>query len=307
MVVRVYFAAGAALWAEYQGALWQAFQDAGLAVALSDTCDDPAGVDYIIYAPSSPLQDFTPYTRCKAVLSLWAGVERVVGNATLTQPLCRMVDPALTEGMVEWVVGHVLRHHLGMDRHIVNPDHLWDQTCPPLARERPVAVLGTGALGAACGAALRALNFPVILWGRTAKDGCLHGQTGLAQALRTAQIVVILLPKTPETEDLLNAETLALLPRGAVILNPGRGAIIDDAALLTALDSGQVGHATLDVFRIEPLPADHAYWAHPHVTVTPHIAADTRPASAARVIAENVRRGEAAEPLLHLVDRARGY
>jgi glyoxylate/hydroxypyruvate reductase len=307
MAVQVYFAAGAALWDEYRDALSLAFDDAGLDADLRDRCDDPVEVDYIIYAPSSALQDFTPFTRCKAVLSLWAGVERIVGNATLTQALCRMVDPALTEGMVEWVVGHVLRHHLGMDRHIVNPGRIWDNTCPPLARERPVTILGTGALGAACGAALRALNFPVSLWGRTEKPGCLHGDAGLEKALTGAQIVVILLPKTPETENLLNAERLAMLPRGAVIVNPGRGAIIDDAALLAALDSGQVGHATLDVFRVEPLPADHPYWAHPRVTVTPHIAADTRPASSSRVIAENIRRGEAGEPFLHLVDRARGY
>jgi glyoxylate/hydroxypyruvate reductase len=307
MTTHVYFGAGQGLWAEYHAALQAAFSDAGLDVVLTATCDDPAKVDYIIYAPSSPLQDFSPFTRCKAVLSLWAGVERIVGNTTLSQPLCRMVDPALTEGMVEWVVGHVLRHHLGMDRHIVNHTHIWDNTCPPLARERPVTVLGTGALGAACGAALRALNFPVTLWGRTAKDGCLHGDDGLRQALAAAQILVLLLPKTPETENLLNGARLAMLPRGAVIVNPGRGALIDDDALLAALDAGQISHATLDVFRIEPLPADHPYWAHPQVTVTPHIAADTRPISAARVIAENVRRGEAGEPLLHLVDRVRGY
>ena len=96
-------------------------------------------------------------------------------------------------------------------------------------------------------------------------------------------------------------------PRGAVILNPGRGPLIDDAALLAALDADLIGHATLDVFRTEPLPADHPYWAHPRVTVTPHIAADTRASSASRVIAENIRRAEAGEPLLHRVDRALGY
>ena len=305
MMTTVLFAAPA-LWAEYRTELPKALAEAGVeATVVTDAT--PEAVDYIVYAPASPLQDFTPYGRAKAVLSLWAGVERIVGNATLTQPLCRMVDPGLTEGMVEWVVGHALRHHLGMDRHIVNPGHVWDPTCPPLARERPVAVLGMGALGAACATALRALNFPVTGWSRTAKPGCLHGEDGLRQALSTAQIVVLLLPKTPETENLLNAERLALLPEGAVILNPGRGALIDDAALLAALDRGQIGHATLDVFRVEPLPPDHPYWSHPRVTVTPHIAADTRTYSAARVIAENIRRGEAGEPFLHLVDRVRGY
>jgi glyoxylate/hydroxypyruvate reductase A len=298
--------AAPSLWPDYRTALPHALAEAGVTAEVV-TEAQPETVDYIVYAPSSPLQDFTAYTRTKAVLSLWAGVERIVGNTTLTQPLCRMVDPGLTEGMVEWVVGHTLRHHLGMDRHIVNPGHVWDPTCPPLARERPVAVLGMGALGAACAAALRALNFPVTGWSRTEKPGCLHGEDGLRQALAMAQIVVLLLPKTPETENLLNADRLALLPKGAVILNPGRGALIDDAALLAALDAGQIGHATLDVFRVEPLPTDHPFWAHPRVTVTPHIAADTRTSSAARVIAENIRRGEAGEPFLHLVDRARGY
>jgi glyoxylate/hydroxypyruvate reductase A len=294
------------LWPDYRTELAKALEEAGI-VARVVTEAAPETVDYIIYAPSSPLQDFAPFTRTKAVLSLWAGVERIVGNTTLTQPLCRMVDPSMSEGMMEWVVGHTLRHHLGMDRHIVNPDWVWDPTCPPLARERPVTVLGTGALGSEAAAALRALNFPVTSWGRTAKPGCLHGEDGLRRALSTAAILVTLLPKTPETENLLNAERLALLPKGAVILNPGRGALIDDEALLAALDRGHIGHATLDVFRVEPLPQDHPFWSHPRVTITPHIAADTRTTSAVRVLAENIRRGEAGEPFLHLVDRVRGY
>ena len=306
MTLCIYFAAPA-VWDEYCELLPALLREAGIAAEVVTEVRDPALVDYIIYAPSAPLQDFTPFVNCKAVLSLWAGVERIVGNATLTQPLCRMVDTGLTEGMVEWVVGHALRHHLGMDRHIVNPGHVWDPTCPPLARERPVTILGMGALGSACATALRALNFPVTGWSRTAKPGSLHGEDGLTQALSTARILVTLLPKTPETENLINARTLALLPEGAVILNPGRGPLIDDEALLAALDTGHIGHATLDVFRVEPLPQDHPFWSHPRVTVTPHIAADTRAITASKVIAENIRRGEAGESLLHLVDRARGY
>ncbi|MBA4352841.1 MAG: glyoxylate/hydroxypyruvate reductase A [Rhodobacter sp.] len=310
MTLTVLFAASDANWQAYAEPLRTALAAAGLTAHLTRNAT-PETVDYIVYAPTSPLQDFAPYTRCKAVLSLWAGVERIVGNPTLTQPLCRMVDPALAEGMVEWVVGHALRHHLGMDRHIVNPARIWDPTCPPLARERPVAMLGMGELGTACARALTALNFPVTGWSRTPKSipgiPCLHGAEGLTQALSSAQIVVTLLPKTPDTENILNARTLSLLPKGAAILNPGRGALIDDEALLSALDTGQIGHATLDVFRVEPLPQDHPYWAHPRVTVTPHIAADTRAPSASRVIAENIRRSEAGEPLLHKVDRQRGY
>lgn len=310
MTLTILFAASEANWHTYAAPLRDAMAQAGLTATLTRDAA-PETVNYIVYAPTSALQDFTPYTNCKAVLSLWAGVERIVGNPTLTQPLCRMVDPALAEGMVEWVVGHALRHHLGMDRHILNPGKLWDPTCPPLARERPVAMLGMGELGTACARALAALNFPVTGWARSPKSvpgiACLHGADGLDQALSTAQIVVTLLPKTPDTENLLNARTLALLPKGAAILNPGRGALIDDDALLAALNAGQIGHATLDVFRVEPLPQDHPYWTHPRVTVTPHIAADTRAPSASRVIVENIRRSEAGLPLLHQVDRQRGY
>lgn len=307
----IYFAAPS-LWGEYETVLPALLQGAGIAARIvTEAPEDPAAVDFIIYAPSAPLQDFTPYTGCRAVLSLWAGVERIVGNATLTQPLCRMVDRGLTEGMVEWVVGHALRYHLGMDRHIVNPDHIWDQTCPPLARDRMVAMLGMGALGEACARALIALNFQVMGWSRTQKSvtgiPCFSGRDGLAHVLGQAEIIVTLLPKTPETENLLNGETLPWAKQGAVIINPGRGALIEDDALLAALKTGQIGAATLDVFRTEPLPQSHAFWAHPKITVTPHIAADTRADGAAKVLVENIRRSLADEPLLHLVDRVRGY
>jgi glyoxylate/hydroxypyruvate reductase A len=306
------FAASPAAWDEYEAPLRRALAERGLGGAeLSPGALEPARVDYIVYAPSSDVQDFTPYTRLKAVLNLWAGVENVVGNPTLRVPLARMVDAGLTEGMVEWVVGHVLRHHLGIDHCLAHQSGDWVRHVPPLARDRPVTVLGLGALGRACAQALAALNFPVTGWSRTARDvagiRCLSGEAGLAPALRGAAIVVLLLPDTPATADVMNAETLALPSAGAVLVNPGRGTLIDDAALLDALDRGQIGHATLDVFRQEPLPADHPFWRHPKVTVTPHIASETRPATAAEVIAENVRRSEAGEPLIHLVDRARGY
>lgn len=309
-MVQVYFTAGATAWAEYEGALRRAFAEAGLEAALSAQCDDPTQVDYIISAPGGVVEDFSPFTRCKAVLNLWAGVERLVGNATLTQPLCRMVDPALTQGMVEYVLGHVMRHHLGMDRYILGAAG-WKQIAPPLAQERVVAILGLGALGAACGAALAAVGFEVIGWSRSAKTvagiACYHGADGLQAVLSRAAILVTLLPRTEDTENLLDAARLAQLPPGAIIINPGRGALIDDTALLAALESGHIAHATLDVFRIEPLPDEHPYRKNPHVTITPHIAADTRAPSAAKVIAANILRGEAGLPFAHLVDRVRGY
>ena len=309
-MTNVLFAAGDARWEQYRDPLTAAFAEAGLSVNLSRD-HAPETVDYIVFAPNGGLEDFTPFTRAKAVLNLWAGVENVVSNPTLTQPLARMVDHGLTQGMVEWVTGHALRHHLGIDAQLAAQDGSWNPVVPPLAQDRPVTILGLGALGAACGKALAGLGFPVTGWSRSPKQiaglRCLSGVPNLREALANAQILVLLLPLTEATEKILNVQTISYLPQGAVILNPGRGALIEDDALLDALDHGHIAHATLDTFRIEPLPPEHPFWNDPKITVTPHIASETRPASAARVIAENVRRGEAGEPLLHLVDRDAGY
>src|SRR6056297_2864526 len=293
MPVNILFAARADQWRIYEAPLTKALSEKGIDATMS-TDLAPEDVDYIIYAPDSAVQDFTPYTRAKAVLNLWAGVENIVGNPTLRIPLARMVDHGLTQGMVEWVTGHVLRHHLGMDRHILGQDGEWRAEAPPLASDRRVTVLGLGALGEACARMLVRLGFAVTGWSRRPKDipgvSCLSGDAGLQAALGAADILVLLLPLTDDTENLLNAETLARLPEGAVIVNPGRGPLIDDDALITALDRGHVAHATLDVFRVEPLPADHPFWAHPQVTVTPHIASETRPETAADVVGNDLCR-----------------
>jgi glyoxylate/hydroxypyruvate reductase A len=199
-MINILFAAHPEQFELYEAPLRQGLAQQGIHAKVTTQCA-PADIDYIVYAPNSTLQDFTPYTRCKAVLSLWAGVEKIVGNASLTQPLCRMVDRGLRQGMVEWVVGHTLRYHLGMDQHIVNPNHIWRETLPPLAQDRPITILGLGALGQACAAALTALKFPVSVWSRRLKkiDGltCHHGPNGLQAALQSAELLIVLLPDTP--------------------------------------------------------------------------------------------------------------
>lgn len=309
-MLKVLYAGHASRWPRYRAPLQAAFAEAGLQVDLR-TEFPPEEVDYIIYSPNSRVKDFTPYKSAKAVLNLWAGVEGIVGNQTLKIPLARMVEDGLTEGMVEWVCAHVLRYHLGIDAHITGQDGTWAPVYPPLARDRRVGILGLGALGAACAAALARLNFQVAGWARSEKyiDGVtsFSGPEGLAQVLGHSEILVLLLPSTPDTENVINAPALAQMPRGARLINPGRGQLIDDDALLAALDSGQIAHATLDVFRTEPLPPEHRYWHHPKVTVTPHVASETRAETSSRTIAENIRRSEAGEPLLYLVDRVRAY
>ncbi|GAA3867241.1 glyoxylate/hydroxypyruvate reductase A [Celeribacter arenosi] len=310
MTLNLLFSAPEGRWASYRNVLPRACDAAGLDVNLSrDTA--PGDVDYVVYAPNDTMSDFAPFTRAKAVLSLWAGVEKIISNETLTQPLTRMVDPGLREGMRDYIVGHVMRYHLGMDAHINNPDRLWVADAPPLARHRRVGILGLGELGAFCASALSELGFDVAGWSRREKTltgvTTYAGEDGLREILSRSEILVLLLPSTPQTENLFSAEAFARLPRGARIINPGRGALIDDDALLAALAAGRVAHATLDVFRQEPLPRDHPFWSEPRITVTPHIASETRPETASEVIAQNIKRSEAGEPLLYLVDRSAGY
>ncbi len=312
-MIRVLISGQRVDWDEYGEPLLAALTNAGIeAEVIHERMPRaPETIDYIIYAPWSDMKDFSPFTGAKAVINLWAGVEDVVTNDSLKAPLVRMVDPGLTGGMVEWCVAHALRHHLGIDRDVCRRNAVWDQCVPPLARERPLTILGLGVLGRAVAEALSSLGFPVAGWSRSAKDvpgvTCLSGEGGLVEALRRAELLILLLPLTPATEELMNSERLALLPKGAILINPGRGPLIDDDALLAALDSGHIAHATLDVFREEPLPGDHPFWAHPGITVTPHVASATRPDTAVGVIVENIRRGESGKPLLHLVDRRLGY
>lgn len=295
----------------WRAALAQAAADAGMALDIADDAA-PQRVDYIAFSPGGPVRDFRPFTALKALLSLWAGVERALPLPALpATPLCRMVDPGLRWGMTDYVAGHVLRYHLDLDAALRGPGAAWGAPCPPLARDRPVTVLGLGELGGDAATMLARLRFAVRGWSRTPKAlagvACHHGAEGLTAALTGAEIVVALLPATPQTENLLDARALAAVAPGARLINAGRGQTVDDAALLAALDSGQIGHATLDVFRAEPLPADHPYRRHPRVTVTPHIAAATRPETAAPEVIAQIARAEAGLPLLHVVDRARGY
>jgi glyoxylate/hydroxypyruvate reductase A len=310
MTIKILFSANEENWKRYKAPLQDALDDKSLDYELGRTIT-PCEVDYIIYAPSSYLQDFSPYTKLKAVLNLWAGVEGVTNNKTLKVPLARMVDSGLTDGMVEWVTGHTLRHHLGIDKHIHGQDGIWRSYVPPLAKDRIVTILGLGTLGTACGIALKRLGFNVRGWSRREKrvDGiiCFYGDDQVDSSLMDADIVVLLLPDTPLTQNILNQHTLNLLKRGAFVLNPGRGPLIDDDALLAALETGQIEHATLDVFRIEPLPKNHQYWSNNKVTVIPHKASETRPITASQVIAMNIKRAENGQKLLYLVDRENGY
>ena len=203
MTIKILFSANDENWKRYKSPLQDALDNTSLDYELGRTIT-PCEVDYIIYAPSSSLQDFSPYTKLKAVLNLWAGVEGVTNNKTLNVPLARMVDSGLTDGMVEWVTGHTLRHHLGIDKHIHGQDGIWRSYVPPLAKDRIITILGLGTLGTACGIALKRLGFNVRGWSRREKsvDGilCFYGDEQIDSSLMDADIVVLLLPDTPLTK-----------------------------------------------------------------------------------------------------------
>ena len=310
-MINILFAAVTERWDKYKQPLKKELDLIGLEYKLSEKLP-PSEVDYIIYAPNSSIKDFSVFTNLKAVLNLWAGVEDVVNNKTLKVPLARMVDQGLTQGMKEWVLGHVMRYHLGIDLHIFGQDGQWrDWSAPPLASHRTVTILGLGALGAECAKALAKVGFKVRGWSLTEKSIsnviCHHGFKGLEKSLFGSEIIILLLPSTAATENIINTKTISYLSKNAVIINPGRGTLIDETALLKSLDDGKLAHATLDVFRQEPLPVDHLFWQHPKITVTPHIASETRPKTASQVIAININRFEKGRPLLNQVNFEAGY
>ena len=186
MIVKVQFITGRGEAEKYREPLVDALAALGVEADLAED-HPPAEVDYIVYAPKGGQVDLSGYGRAKAALGLWAGVETIIANPTLTMPYARMVDEGLTRGMVEWVTGHVLRHHLGIDRDICREGVAWAPHVPPLAADRRVGVLGLGALGAACAEALAGLGFDVAGWSRSQKalDGvaCCAEDDGKLDAL----------------------------------------------------------------------------------------------------------------------------
>lgn len=240
--------------------------------------------------------------RLRLIQSLWAGVDRLLADVTLPAgvPVARMVDPAMTAAMAETALWAVLSLHRGFFAYARQQQAgRWQVHAQSRADEVRVLVLGQGEMGRAAAARIAQLGYAVTGWRR---DG-----QALAQRLAQADIVLNLLPLTPQTRGLLDARAFAALPPQASVVNLARGAHVVDADLLGALDSGHLYHAVLDVFHTEPLPAAHPFWRHPRVTVLPHAAALTDPRSAAAVAATNVRAALTGRPVAGLVDGQRGY
>lgn len=286
------------------------------AVPLADLGDDPAAlasVDYaLVWAPEPGFLASLP--NLKLIVSVGAGLDHLTSDPDLPRhlPTVRMVDPGLTQGMSEYCAWGVLTlHRLFAPLLNSQASGSWDVVHAPIASNARVGVLGFGVLGSKAGEALQALGFQVCGWSRSPKQHdsipLYHGDEGLDAVLASCDQLVLLMPATDETYKIVNDAFLARCKPGVGIINAGRGSLIDDEALLQALDSGQAGGAVLDVFHQEPLPSDHPYWAHPKVIVTPHVAALTYPETGADHVAAAITALEAGAPLPAVVDWDRGY
>ena len=271
-----------------------------------------AHADYaIVWAP--PQQFFDEQTALQAVFNMGAGVDALLQRQMRADlPIVRLNDAGMGVQMAEYVCHALIRHTRDFALFEAQAQQgLWQEP-PVLDRaDFPVGILGLGVLGEQVARAVQHFGFPVLGWSRTAQqlDGvrCFHSQAQLAAFLAGTRVLVNLLPLTPQTENLLNRDTLSQLQPGAYLINIARGRHVVDEDLLALLDSGHIAGATLDVFRTEPLPAEHPFWRHPQIRVTPHIAGRTMLQDTVQQIVAKIAALQKGEPIEGLVDRARGY
>ncbi len=257
---------------------------------------------------------FAALTKLRLVHASGAGVDHILRAPGLPAdvPVCRVIDPAPALAMARHVV-HAVLHILGNHTRYAEQqrDAQWKRLPPRALPASRVAVLGMGSMGQAAARALAALGLPVTGWSRTPRDlqgiPAAHGLDALDGVLAAADVAVVLLPMTAETDRLLDARRLALMPPGAAIVAAGRGNQVVEADLVSALDAGHLSAAHCDVFAQEPLPADSPLWHHPRITITPHIASPPDAAALARSVAAALAALDRAETPPGLADRARGY
>jgi glyoxylate/hydroxypyruvate reductase A len=261
--------------------------------------------------PAGMLRQFV---NLRLIQVLGAGVDHLWSDPCLPKhvPIARLVDPGLTARMTEYVLLHSLALHRRLpELRDAQSKHNWRYLHPRPPADTCVGIMGLGVLGRSCADALAGVGFNVIGWNRSGRANIAvhtyNGAAGLEEFRRRADIIVLLLPLTRATENLIDSHFLADVRDGAALINVGRGALVVEDALITALDAGRLRHAVLDVFRAEPLPAEHAFWNHPKITITPHNSSATNPRTALRQIVENIRRGTAGEQLLYPVDPVIGY
>lgn len=285
--------------------------DLDLKIEVWPEVEDPKQVEFALVRlyPQGELQK---YPRLKCISSLGAGVNQLLDDPFLPKnvPIVRVVDACLTRDMTQYVTWAVLNHARHFDYYRESQARrLWT---PRVLLDIPrIGVMGLGELGRDVAIKLRDLGFVVSSYSQSPKHvlGIQHfcGPGGLTPFLNQTDILDCLLPLTPKTRHILNAKTFSQLPRGAYVINVGRGDHLVEEDLLAAIQEGQLSGACLDVFCQEPLPKDHPFWQQPQIIVTPHIASVTNAQSVAPQIIENYKRAMEGKPLLNVVDISQGY
>ena len=242
-----------------------------------------------------------------AIFSMAAGVDHIFADPDLPAevPVVKLVHEVTRQQHRDYVLHSVIHHHRDMLLFDMRQkERRWEFVRPAMNFQRSIGLMGAGPLGLFVAEALVGLGFPVRIWSRTAKElagaETFHGPDQLTAFAAGSDILVAMLPRTPATIGLLDADLFAALPKGAAVVNIGRGDHLNEEALLAALDSGHLSGATLDVLRQEPPPNDHPFWSHPKIRLTPHIASEPNPWATAQSVLENIarmRRGLAPEPL----------
>ncbi len=298
---------------EYKKVLEEAIEAQSLNYNIIEHISRSTEVNAIIYSDDSDITDFSIFPDDTVIFSIFAGVEKTLLNKTIRQPLVRLIDSEMTECMGEWCVAHVMRYHLDLDGFIKPDKQEWKIYNKErlLANQINIGILGLGTLGSATAEKLKKLNFNVTGWSATKKMltgvRSLVGSDGLIKILSTSDYLILLLPLTEKTKTIINSESLKVVKTGAILINAGRGGLIEDNDLLKALDSGKLSGCTLDVFNEEPLPPEHPFWFHDKVTVTPHISAPTRLRSSIKSILINIDRIKKGLNPLGLVEKKRFY
>ena len=273
---------------------------------------NPEDVHYaLVWRPEPGF--FERFKNIRLVVNLGAGVDSLTNRDDLPDvQVSRLSDPGMVALMRSYVLFSVIRYARDMpDFERAKQRGEWHYIHPRPLHQTRVGILGLGALGAAAATALAELGFDVRGWDHARKDlpgvACFSDPNDWKRFLGELDILVNMMPLTPQTRRLIDADVLSGLPKGAKFVNASRGEVVDEAALVDALRSGHVGGATLDVFETEPLPRDHPFWSMENVYITPHLASITVPEMAAKDVAESIRRVHRGKDALHRIDLSRGY
>jgi glyoxylate/hydroxypyruvate reductase len=285
-------------------------------IELVDHSADAAAEDVRLALAWHPPDDaFARYPNLQAVCSIAAGVDNIMACPSLPPDVdvVRVVDPGQAQMMSGFIAWHVIGHQRGFAAFREQQrERIWRRRDQRRAMDVPVGILGNGGIGQRVAADLAQLGFPVMSWSRTAKAPSsvsrgFHGRDGLAAMLGETEVLVNLLPLTPETRGILSGDLFDRMRRGGYLIHVGRGEHLVEADLLAALDGGQLSGAALDVFATEPLPQAHPFWYHPKIVITPHDASDVSTSAVATTLAVTAEAIRAGQRPPHAIDRTRGY